>query len=140
MQSFTFEMEVRLALHPERETDCAGIGMMGYTYHYLALFPGELRLIQGLAETHSRHVPTAVQEHVLESRPYAGSEVHLKLRVADGRVRFFGSADGNVFEPFGDELPLSPGGWTGARPGLFAMSREVSGGYADFAYCRFTNL
>jgi len=140
MQSFRFSMEVRLTLHSSSDTDCAGIAVMGYQYHYLALCPGEIRLMRGLAKERSRFVPTDVREAELESRPYANDIAYFRLEVSDGSVCFFFRKDGKAWQPLGGEVPLSCGGWTGARPGIFAMSKEASDGYADFAYCRYINL
>ncbi|MFH1512480.1 MAG: glycoside hydrolase 43 family protein [Bacillota bacterium] len=140
MQSFAFEMDVRLTLHPDTDSGCAGVAVMGYTCHYAALFPGEIRLVRGVTETKSRHDPIAVRETVLERLPYAGDTVFLKMRIAGGRVRFFCGEDGKAYRRLSGEAALSRGGWTGARPGIFAMSREPSTGYADFAFCRFANL
>ena len=40
----------------------------------------------------------------------------------------------------GAPFAAAPGGWTGARPGIFCMNRQgrVSAGYADFDYVRIT--
>ena len=137
MQSFQFTMEVCLTLHADTENTRAGIAVMGYTYHYIALFAGELRLVRGTATEHGRHAPAEVAETVLERSPYTLDTIYLQLRIDNGQARFFFSADGNDYQSIGPSVPLACGGWTGARPGLFALSREPSAGYADFAYCRF---
>ena len=140
MQSYDFTMDAKITLHPETDGDCAGIAVMGYTYHYLALYMGELRFVRGETEVRTRREPTLVTETVLERLPYGGNTVCVLLRIRNGRARFLYGADGNAFEPIGEEVALSAGGWVGARPGLFSMSRNKSGGYADFAYCRFADL
>ncbi|HPF86477.1 MAG TPA: glycoside hydrolase 43 family protein [Candidatus Limiplasma sp.] len=140
MQKFGFSMQVRLTLHPDTLEDCAGIAVMGYTYHYLALYAGELRLVRGTAEDRGRHVPVRVRETVLAYRPVAGDTVVLQLQIRNGRVRFFYGEAEPAATPIGSEAALSCGGWTGARPGIFAMSKSPSVGSAVFAYCRFGGL
>ncbi len=137
MQRYAFTMETRLTLRAAQDSDCAGIGVMGYTYHYLALCKGELRLVRGTAQARGRFQPPLAEETVLERQPWAGDTACLQMRIENGFARFAASADGRVYTPVGEDAPLTAGGWTSARPGLFAMSREPSAGYADFAYCRF---
>ena len=139
MQRFAFTMETRLTLRAAGEDDCAGVGMMGYTYHFLALYPGELRLVRGHAQARGRFLPPLVTETALERLPWADETAFLQLRVENGRVRFAASSDGSVFTPVGESAPMTAGGWTSARPGIFAMSKQASAGYADFAYCRFSD-
>ena len=57
------------------------------------------------------------------------AELLLRLRVRNGFVSFFFCMDGSDPEPLGETFPMAPGGWTGARPGIFCTG---SSGYADF--------
>ncbi len=55
-------------------------------------------------------------------------------------MRFYACLDDGSFLPAGEELPLSPGGWTGARPGIFCLGKtDGPSGYADFKYVRFSD-
>ncbi len=102
----------------------AGIGMMGRTWYYAALGNNAVSLIRGTADS---------PEQELLSAPYEKTELTLRMQVRDRFVSFlFGSCPGDL-QPLGDAFPLVAGGWTGARPGIFCISKSRSpAGYADF--------
>lgn len=138
MQYRDFDMDVCLALHGG-EGDCAGIAMMGMTYHSLALEKGKLVLRHGEAVTVSIHQPEPVTETILAETPWENQPVYLRLMVCDGECSFAYSADGQNFQTIGNPCLLTAGGWVSARPGLFCLNSQGDwGGYADFGYCRFT--
>lgn len=118
MTSRNFDMDVRLTV-PRSDTAVTGIGLMGNNYFYAALRNGAVRLVSGSAEE---------AEKELLSFPYKKAELLLRLRVRNGFVSFFFGTFGCDPEPLGGPFPMVPGGWTGARPGIFCTGNN---GYAD---------
>ena len=134
MQSRDFDMDVRYALHL-RDSDLAGIGMMGYTYHYIAVGQGRVSLREGTVTEVNRWTRERVTERVLAEAPWPGDGVLLRMRVRDGKVSFLYVDDPRTLSPLGGEYPMTCGGWVGARPGLIVMNtRGAWGGWADAAY------
>ena len=131
MQARDFDMDLRMTLSGN-PGDLAGIGMMGYTYAYLALSEGQVLLRKGAAREGSRWEKTIVTETTEASAPWTEKTVLFRMRVRDGNVRFYYGADAQTLAPLGGDCAMSCGGWTGARPGIFAMnSRQLQGGWAD---------
>lgn len=120
-----FDMDVRLTVSADGAAR-AGIGLMGRRYACAALCGDAIRLFHGDAEGAEREVL---------SRPCAGADVMLRLRVRDGLAAFCFAADGRDPTVLGEPFPMAAGGWTGARPGVFCMG---CGGYADVHSVRFT--
>jgi hypothetical protein len=87
----------------------------------------------------SRWIPDQVTETEEASAEWTAPEILLRMQVREGTVRFFyGSGEENL-RPLGKTYPMTCGGWTGARPGLFAMNRDGRwGGWAQIAFCRIT--
>ena len=133
MQHRDFDMDVRLKLHAQAG-DCAGVGVMGYTYHDLAVDGRTVRLARGEAVEISRFERERVTETVLAEAPWPQADVLLRLSVRDGLARFAFGADENSLQPLGPACPLTCGGWTSARPGIFALNSQSRwGGWADVA-------
>ena len=131
MQARDFDMDLRMTLSG-KPGDMAGIGMMGYTYFYLALSEGHVLLRKGEAREGSRWEKTTVTETTEAAVPWPVGNVLFRMQVRDGNVRFFYGADEQTLAPIGGDCAMSCGGWTGARPGIFAMNiRQVQGGWAD---------
>ena len=113
------------------ETDgFAGIGIMGRTWYYAAFGNGAVRLFHGTAEG---------AEQELAGLPYQKTELTLRMCIREGFVSFLFGSGLSAFQPLGDAYPLAAGGWTGARPGIFCLSRKSGpAGYADFHSVRMT--
>ena len=134
MQHRDFDMDVSFALHAQRG-DIAGVGMMGYTYHYLALCGDRVSLREGKVTEVDRWTPERVTEQVLAESEWPSSRVLLRMRVRDGQVSFLYGEDAAHLRLIGEAYPMTCGGWVGARPGLFAMNtRGAWGGWADVDY------
>ena len=108
----------------------AGIGIVGHTWYYAAFGNGAVRLVRGTSDG---------AEQELLCLPYQKTELTLRMCIREGFVSFlFGSALSGL-QPLGDAFPLAAGGWTGARPGIFCLSRQSGpAGYADFRSVRIT--
>jgi beta-xylosidase len=67
--------------------------------------------------------------------------VYLRASViADAKVQFSFSTDGNAFQPIGLPFAAEAGVWIGARIGIYAAGTHPKGefGYADYDWFRFT--
>ncbi len=128
MQAYRSRWTVKLTAHFDNQTQRAGVGMMGYTYRYLCLEKGWVSLYEGTAVDVSRRDRETVTETCLKRVPFSGDSAELTMDIADGKVVF--GCDG---KPVGDPFTMVPGGWTGARPGIFCADFGGAGsGYADF--------
>ena len=133
MQCRDFDMSVSLRLHPQAG-DCAGLGMMGYTYHYIAIDGAKIRLIRGTVTEISRWEREQVLEEALAEAPWPRNDVYLRMMVRNGQASFAFGPDAGHLTPIGQPCPLTCGGWTGARPGIFALNTAHHwGGWADAA-------
>lgn len=140
MQHRDFDMDVSLSLHAQRG-DIAGVGMMGYTYHYLALCQNRVILRAGKVTEVNRWTPERVSEQVLAEGDWQKERVLLRMSVRDGQVAFAYGDDAEHLQPIGEAYPMVCGGWVGARPGLFAMNTlGVWGGWADVDYVDITRV
>ena len=102
--------------------------MMGHTWYYTALTGGAIRLVSGTADG---------TEQELLSLPYEKTELTLRMQVRDGFVSFLFGSGPDDLQPLGGVFPLAAGGWTGARPGIFCISKSLNpAGYADFRSVR----
>ena len=138
MQYRDFDMDVLLRPHFQ-PGDRAGAGVVGYTYHYLAVSAGEITLWRGDVREMDRFNPERVTETPLASAAWDGGPVLLRLAVRDGTVSFFHGADADSLRPIGGACPLTCGGWTAARPGILCMNTEGhAGGWCDVDFVRIT--
>ena len=131
MQDYDFDMDVKMTPHL-RPGDAAGIGVMSYPYFTLTLEEGKLQLRRGDVTEYGRMIPDKIVETVLHEAEAPAGTVCLRMRVRAGRFCFLYAGEGEDFRLIGEEYPLTAGGWTGARPGLFCLNRQgQQGGYAD---------
>ncbi len=138
MQAYDFDLDIQMHTHL-MAGDRAGIGMMGYPYHYVSVAEGRLCLVRGDILELGRSIPEQVTETALKTIPLAASSIRLRLSVRQGNMTFlYANAEEN-WQQIGQSCPLSPGGWTGARPGICCWnSRGRWGGWTDVKYVRFT--
>lgn len=126
--------------------DRAGMGMMGYNYHYLSLENGGITLYEGYASEISRWEREQVTETKLAEIPWNSNSALMRMSVRQGRVSFFyapayGSSVGTPdFKPIGSSYEMTCGGWVSARPGIFCMNTQGTwGGSALFSFCHVTD-
>ena len=113
--------------------------MMGYTYYYIALGQGRVSLKMGMAMEISRWVPERVTETPISEGMWPYAEILLRMRVRRGNVSFFYGDGPHSLRPLGGEYPMTCGGWTGARPGLFVLNTLGHwGGWADVSFVKIT--
>ena len=138
MQHRDFDMDVSLTLH-RRRGDIAGVGMMGYTYYYLALGRGQVTLRRGEVTEVNRWTRERVAEQTLAGIGWEQPRILLRMSVRDGQVSFSCGEDAKQLRPIGGAYPMTCGGWVSARPGVFAMNTQGAwGGWADVDYVEIT--
>ena len=140
MQSRDFDMDVKMraSLQPG---DRAGLAMMGYPYHYIALEDHRLVIVKGEITEINRWTREQVAETVLTEAPWAGEDLLLRMSVRNGLLRFHYGDGIHPLRPLGSEYPMYPAGWTGARPGLFCMNQTGHpGGWADIHTVRIQSV
>lgn len=125
-----FNMDVHLSVSGSPHNLLAGIGLMGRIWHYAAVNGERIFLVRGSGNG---------KEQELMSLPCNSSKVTLRLHISEGFASFYFCTAKDSFLPLGDAFPMTPGGWTGARPGIFCLSRfPNSSGYADFSSVCFS--
>lgn len=134
MQFRDFDMDVSFELQL-KQGDWAGVGVMGYDYHYIAARQGQLAVVGAHAQEINRRGPERVHEQVVATAAFEGTDITFRLRVREGMACYFYKADG-AFVQLGEAYPLVCGGWTGARPGIFCINKQGAwGGYALAKNC-----
>ena len=146
-QAPDFDVELTLALHPEREGDMAGLGVIGHRYGYLAIARQNgqpvLRLVEGAVEHNAMMgmVEGVARETALESLPVGGWRCRLRMKIRGGnRVGFAWVGEDGSLTDIGPELPVAEGTWTGFKVAIFALNGDNarSKGFADMEAIRFT--
>ncbi len=137
MQAENFDMDAAVTVNL-RGGDEAGVAMMGYTWYQLFLTPEDVVLKSGTAREISRWEPEEITERELARETRTSDRMLLRLRVRAGKVSFLFGEEESTLRPLGEAYPMTCGGWTGARPGIFAINtRGRRGGAADFASVTF---
>jgi beta-xylosidase len=98
--------------------DIAGLVILGRNHYFAAI----KRTSTGphLIRISNEPVMEDTQEN---DAPWTGSSVFLRLRVDNGASCDFSySSDGKRFSPIGKPFHALPGGWAGARIGLFCLA------------------
>ncbi|MCR4876648.1 MAG: glycoside hydrolase 43 family protein [Clostridiales bacterium] len=136
MQHRNFDMDVRLQLETE-SGDEAGLAMMGYGYSMISADGSRIRVRTGEAAETNRWIPDQVTETEKACAEWKESAVLLRMRVQEGTVSYFYGRDETDLRRLGETYPLTCGGWTSARPGMFALNRAGRwGGWARVSACR----
>ena len=137
MQSRNFDVLHKIQLHL-KPGDMAGIGMMGYSYSYLAVKNRELILTEGIAKERNRRTPEEVRETIRVRKEWTGDRVFLQMKVREGQVFYEYGDREDCLNPIGTGFSMGCGGWTSARPGMFCMRQaEGEGGWADWEWVHF---
>lgn len=133
-----FSATTRLELHADAAGERAGLVVMGNDYTYISLEKAEGGNRVAVYEW------KRVAQRFLPPREVAGvdtdaSTVWLSLRVNDDATYSYTySLDGKQFKDIGLRSKAEPGGWIGAKAGLFCLTPGIisTRGYADFDFFR----
>lgn len=133
---FTATAKIRFADAPAGKQ--AGLVVMGRSYSHLSLSRTQDGL--KLAQVVCPNADGGGAEVVVAETPLKADSLYLRVKVTspNARCRFSYSLDGARFTGLGEEFAAQPGGWIGAKVGLFSVSErsDRDGGYADFDWFR----
>lgn len=131
-----FAATAKLELYPQEAGETAGLIVFGHSYAYVAIESASegSRLIH--VEGRGSKTDGSSTEEVLESVALAEGTAAVHIRAEcrlEAEFRFQYSLDGTDFRPIGKAFTALPGGWVGAKLGLFALqpAQAAKGGYAD---------
>ncbi|MFC0215801.1 glycoside hydrolase 43 family protein [Paenibacillus chartarius] len=129
-----FSATAKLTFKPQTSSELAGLTVFGHEYRYLALQPSDaglrLTFVKGQGDK------TSSSEETAESiaLPAGTDTAFLRVQVVlEALCTFQYSLDGETFESIGEPFAAVPGGWVGAKLGLFCIRQAdgTDGGYAD---------
>jgi beta-xylosidase len=130
-----FAAIAKLEFQPAEAAERAGLIVFGHSYAYVAVESqaGGRRLVYGEGRGSKTE---ASSENELMSVALPADCVTLYIRAEcrlEAVFRFGYSLDGLTYHPFGQGFAASPGGWVGAKLGLFARQAPGAsiGGFAD---------
>lgn len=140
-----FVASTRLEFAAAGAGEQAGLSVFGHDYMYVALQAdgaGNNKLVYVAGK--GSKTEASEQELVAVALPAGVNVVYLRAECRLEAVFTFSYSLDNVnFQPIGGVFTAMPGGWVGAKLGLFALqSKEVpaAGGYVDVDYLRFEPL
>ena len=119
-----------------------GLIIMGRDYSYLSVTDQEDGLY--LAQTVAHEADNGGEEEEVAGQYVDSNQLWFRVQVSGEKgnvqTRFSYSTDGETFEPFGDAFKARPGGWIGAKVGLFASRpfENYDSGFVDFDWFRIT--
>lgn len=146
LESFKTQITVRIDMHCEDDGDRAGIAMMGYTYSYLSLTKCEgqfiLQLVEGQAADGTQGKPENAIEKILQRHFISGKDVTLRMTISESKVSYSYKDENQPYKKVGEPQIMSPGGWTGARAGIFCgnFNAVKTEGYTDFSDYRVEDI
>lgn len=143
--SFEVTTKLQFTANEKNGKQQAGLVVLGLDYAKLAIVQkdGNYFLEKGICLGADKgHVETTTQ-----ITPLTTPEVWLRVAVHhpgpnQALCLFYYSLDGKQYHPVKGSFTPSPGKWTGAKMGLFALSEKTTNdvGYADFDFFRVSPL
>ncbi|AFC32427.1 glycoside hydrolase family 43 [Paenibacillus mucilaginosus 3016] len=128
-----------LTLTPGSGETLAGLTVFGHDYRYAALrSTGQRTELVFVAGTGSKESSSEAVAAVVELDA-AVRTVYLRVKIVlEAVCTFEYSLDGTAYETIGEPFEAVPGGWVGAKLGLFCLGKD--GGHADFPWFRVESL
>lgn len=146
-----FVATAKLRMTAKAEGQMGGLIMMGLDYSALVLkrVGQEFQLLQLTCRQADKGKPqdakliaTLKPTHVdaTDYKPAIHKDIYMRMRVADGKVRFSWSADGKKYADCGDVFMMREGKWIGAKFGFVAVESSVTSdrGWVDADWIRVT--
>lgn len=133
-----FTATTKMKLVPEEQGKRAGLIIMGNDYACLSMTLSDngFTLSMNVCENASE----GSTEKTIDKVALPCSTVYLRVKVSSpsGTCRFSYSIDDNIYTDLGRDFIAKPGGWIGAKVGLYCVGEENTppGGYADFYWFR----
>lgn len=129
-----FTATTKVTFTPQWEGKRTGLLIFGQDYAYIGMRQSKEGL--SLYQAVCKDAQKGSAEEVMASVPLEKGTVYLRVQVSSPNAdcQFSYSLDGKQFMEIGDAFAAKPGGWIGAKVGLFCISEmnAKSGGYADF--------
>ena len=146
-----FTVTTKLRLTAKQDGQYGGIIMMGLDYSALIVRRvGERFEIQQIinhkADKDGKDVFTTLKtldptyRDKVDYQPAIHEDIYLRMKVADGKVRFSYSTDNKKFHEAGEEFTMREGKWIGAKIGLVAAEpvNKDPRGWIDVDWFRVT--
>ncbi len=140
-----FTATTKLEFHPSNEEigEKTGLIIMGRDYSYLSVTD---RDEEGLyvSQTVAHEADNEGKEQEVVGEFVDSNQLWFRVEVGgekgDVQCRFSYSTDGKSFTKIGETFQARPGGWIGAKVGLFASRphENYDSGFADFDWFRIT--
>ncbi|MDQ0900829.1 beta-xylosidase [Paenibacillus sp. V4I7] len=129
----------KLTFQPGTTWDRAGFTVFGHEYRYMVMSQDEERFL--LTYVQGKGSKEGSEEEILEKieLPAGVSTVYFKVTIVlEAECSFAYSLDGEHFVLIGDRFTAVPGGWVGAKLGLFCLQQQgqPGGGYVDVDWFR----
>jgi beta-xylosidase len=127
-----FTMTTKLDVSRLLAGDMAGAVVLGGNYSFVAI---------ERTSTGSRLIKVSSDSTTEDTVPWSNDFAYLRIRIGPGAVcEFAYSLDGSLFAVLGKPFVAQPGGWTGARIGLFCLApaEAKKTGYVDVDRFQFT--
>lgn len=135
-----FTATAKISLETTDLNQSGGMLIMGRDYSSLQLTKVENGY--ELSQIICRQADKGKPEKMVASRLLSSKELFLRVQVRapDAQCVFSFSLDGKNFETIGEPFTAVPGGWIGAKVGLFAgkSADSARGGYLDVDWFRIT--
>ncbi|MCE5186117.1 MAG: glycoside hydrolase 43 family protein [Planctomycetaceae bacterium] len=129
-----FTATTRMTFTPESTGKRAGLVVMGEEYAFIGLVQSNEGL--GVTQASFKKDRNGKANVNFKTQRVSTSTVFLRVAVSSpsAKCRFSYSLDGNEFTEIGEPFAAKPGGWIGAKVGIFCNSDAdaKNGGYADF--------
>ncbi|WP_434084230.1 glycoside hydrolase family 43 protein [Fodinibius salsisoli] len=141
-QAFTATTKLNFQPSDEEVGGKTGLTIMGRDYSYLSVTDKEDGLY--LAQTVAHEADNGGEEQEVAGEYVDTNQLWFRVQVSgekgDVQSRFSYSTDGETFQPFGEAFKARPGGWIGAKVGLFASRpyENYDSGFVDFDWFRIT--
>lgn len=134
-----FTVSIRMRFSPESNRERAGLVVMGNDYACLSVSDADEK--NSLSQTICKDANKGAKEKITEQQTISSGEIYLRVKVTSpkGHCSFSYSLDGKKYNSIGKRFASKPGGWMGAKVGIFCVGElksAKSNGYADFDWFR----
>jgi beta-xylosidase len=133
-----FTVTAKLRFTSRFKGEQTGLAILGRSYSALVIENGGEGLV--VKQVTREHADQDGQNVESAAVAVQSDTFYLRAQVEkDAMVAFSFSLDGTEFHPIGTHFHATPGGWIGAKVGIFAIGKSTQGefGYADYDWIRF---
>ena len=148
-EKFTATTKIRFTAKADNQR--GGLLVMGHSYSALVVkrVGEEFQLQQIMCHNSDRGQAETVKvlatlkptyKDKIDYQPAIHEDIYLRMKVADGKCRFYYSMHGKSFKEVGEELKMKEGKWIGAKIGFVATepAGKTNRGWIDADWFRVT--